>query len=434
MNKFFTLIVFALLSMMAYAQEGAWSGELDLGSTKLPLVFHFDPDGCTLDSPAQGARGIKAQLVKNDNGSIKVMVPSLMASYEGVYVMNVIAGTFTQNGASLPLTLKPGENKPRRPQTPQPPFPYTTEEVSFSHRQQDVEYVFHGTITLPEGYTRNTPALVMVTGSGQQNRDEEMIDHRPFAVIADALARQGIATLRFDDRGYDDPAFPVFNFTIDDHVLDAAAAVDALRQRFDRVGVIGHSEGGTIALMLASEGKVDFGVSLAGMAVSGKETLLDQNRIQLSSAGLPESDVDAFCQAMDKAFDHVAAGGSVSLVDDTLVPDMLKPNFQAAMQQLELPYIRAFVTHDIRASLPKVTCPILALNGSRDTQVNCTRNLEAIDKGLVNSQHQVVALEGLNHLFQHCQTGLQLEYLTIEETFAPEALQQIAAWVLTVNH
>lgn len=429
-----TKLLIALLSTIitcsANAQEGAWSGTLDIQGTKLPLVFNFNAEGCTMDSPSQGAKGIKAEKSYTPEGKVKVTIPMLNASFEGFMVMNTITGNFTQSGMSLPLTLKPGAPKINRPQTPKAPFPYTTEEVTFkSQDSPNAVFTLHGTITLPKGYTRDTPALVLVTGSGQQNRDEELMDHKPFAVIADALARQGIATLRFDDRGYENPSFPFLDYTIENHCNDALAAVQMLRSRFNKVGVIGHSEGGTIVMMLASQGKVDFGVSLAGMVVSGKETLMEQNRTTLSAAGLPANMVDDYCTALDKAYDDMIAYKDTKDVDSSKVPTALKANFNAALVQLSTKYMREMLKTDARKVLPMVKCPILALNGKSDTQVNHVTNLEALEKGLVNSKHKIIAYDGLNHLFQHCQTGLVQEYQQIEETIAPEVLSQIIEWV-----
>ena len=430
MKRILTFLLVAFATIVAHAQEGAWSGELDLGGTKLPLVFHFDAEGCTMDSPSQGAKGIKALKSYTPEGKIKVEIPMIGASFEGLVVMKMITGTFTQGGASFPLTLKPGEVKPNRPQTPKAPFPYTTEEVTFKSQDSPTEeFTLHGTITMPEGCTKETPALVMVTGSGQQNRDEEMMDHKPFAVIADALAREGIATLRFDDRGYNEASFPYLDFTVANHKNDAAAAVSVLRQRFNKVGVIGHSEGGTIVLMLASEGMVDFGVSLAGMAVSGKETLLEQKRTILSAAGLANDIVSDYCNALSEAFDDMAAHKPTKDLDTSTVPAVLKANFEATLHLLSSRYMRDFLNVDVRGVLPNIKCPILALNGKKDTQVNSTSNLDAIDKGLVNSRHETVEFDNLNHLFQHCQTGLLTEYQQIEETFASEALTKICTWI-----
>ena len=267
----------------ASAQTGTWSGKLDVQGTKLSLVFHLDEENPTMDSPDQGTKGIPIEVTRTAAGSITIKVPSIGATYEGLWLIKQIAGTFKQMGASLPLTLTPGEEKLNRPQTPQGPFPYAQEEVSFANG----DAVLKGTLVLPEGCSRKTPVLIMITGSGLQNRDEEIYEHKPFAVIADALARAGIATLRYDDRGFGESTGDLVHCTTEDMKNDAIAGIGLLRERFDRVGIIGHSEGGTIALMLAAEKKADFIVSLAGMVVSGKETLLWQNRVSLAAAGIP---------------------------------------------------------------------------------------------------------------------------------------------------
>ncbi|MBR1543893.1 MAG: alpha/beta hydrolase, partial [Muribaculaceae bacterium] len=360
--------------------------------------------------------------------SVAVRVEMINAKYRARLKEGALIGIFSQSGMSFPLVLKPGAKQLNRPQTPKPPFPYSEQEVSF----QNDGFTFHGTLTLPDGYNAETPVLVMVTGSGQQNRDEELLDHRPFAVIADLLARGGIATMRFDDRGWDDKSFPYMDYGISHHKTDAEAGVRLMRERFNHVGILGHSEGGTIGLMLAAEGKVDFCVSLAGMAVSGKETLLQQNRIMLSAYGIPEATVNAYCENLAKAIDDIAAGKMTANVDDSNVPQALKENFSLAVKQLQAPYMRELLKTDIRKSLHNVKCPVLALNGKLDTQVDADINLAAIEKGLINSKHEVIAYDGLNHLFQHCQTGLTDEYRAIEETIAPEVPAKITEWVKSV--
>jgi len=403
---------------------GTWSGKLQVMGSSLTLVFHLEPsDGdvaITLDSPDQGATGISCTKEFLSDDSLAVRVDVINATYRARLQDGHLKGHFSQNGMSFPLTLEPKAPMLKRPQTPRPPFPYAEEEVTF----ENAGYVFHGTLTLPKDCSEATPVLVMVTGSGQQNRDEEMMGHRPFAVIADALARQGIATMRFDDR----PQSSDLVSTIGDHLSDAAAGVRLMRERFHRVGVIGHSEGGTIALMLASEGLVDACISLAGMAVSGRETLLDQNHTLLAAYGIPADTVAAYCDALAEVIDALAADKPLN-VNDIKVPQFLRENFSAAVVQLSTPYMRGFLATDVRRLLPRVTCPVLALHGKRDTQVSASTNLAAIDEGLKNSQHEVVAFDGLNHLFQHCQTGLVGEYALIEETFAPEVIEKISEWV-----
>ena len=420
-----TSLALAMLAFTANAQEGSWNGELDIMGTKLPLVFNFSPNGCTMDSPSQNAKGIPAEKTVSDDGTIKVKVGMIGATFEGKMADGEIKGTFTQNGFPLPLTLKAGKLAVKRPQTPVPPFPYKEESVSFTN----AGYTFNGTLTLPENYTKQTPVVLMVTGSGQQNRDEELFEHKPFAVIADALARQGIASLRYDDRGWGDASVKFMNFTTDDFRQDAAAALPLLRKRFNKVGILGHSEGGTIAMMLAAKGKTDFIVSLAGMAISGKETLVMQNRQAMSSIGLPKDIVDSYCATISNILNEIANGKKTSEITIDGVPDNLKPILKKSLEQANSPYIRHFITVDASKQLSKIKCPVLALNGTKDTQVDCAANTTLLEKGLINSKHTIKKIEGVNHLFQHCTTGNVVEYQQIEETIASEVLEIIYSWI-----
>lgn len=369
--------------------------------------------------------GIQAEKTVKEDGTIKVKVEMIGATFEGKMTDGEIKGTFIQNGFPLPLTLKPGKLVVKRPQTPVPPFPYKEEAVSFTNAQ----YTFNGTLTLPENYSKNTPVVLMVTGSGQQNRDEELFSHKPFAVIADALARQGIASLRYDDRGWGDESVNFADFTTDDFRQDAAAALPLLRKRFNKVGILGHSEGGTIAMMLAAEGKADFIVSLAGMAISGKETLIMQNRQAMSAIGLPKETVDSYCNSISKALDEITSGKKANEINIDDVPQALKPITIKALQQADTPYIRHFLTVDVGKLLPEIKCPVLALNGTKDTQVDCDANTTRIEKGLANCKHSIKKIDGVNHLFQHCNTGIVTEYQQIEETIAPEVLQVVEKWI-----
>lgn len=420
----FLLLCFA--SIVAKAQsgdaKGAWTGKLNVYGTELTLVFHLDSVNCTLDSPDQGIKGVPAKLEHTATG-IKVTIASINASYEGVNMGESIMGTFKQHGQSFPLTLKPGTVKRNRPQTPVGPYPYQTQEVSFSNGSA----VLKGTLVLPENHTQNTPVLLMVTGSGLQNRDEEIFEHKPFAVIADALARQGIATLRYDDRGFGGSTGDLVNVTTEDLKNDALAGVELLRKQFKRVGILGHSEGGTIGLMLAAEGKVDFVVSLAGGVVSFEKTLLDQNRWTLQQAGYSQDVTDRYCTALESLFDELKAGGNPEPTNHGL-PAELEQNLQIAKAQSSTPYMRYFLGLDLTDRLGKITCPVLALNGTKDRQVNGEENLNALRNGLAG-QKEIRVIEGVNHLFQHCNTGNPSEYKDIEETFAPEALEIIVTWM-----
>ena len=426
------LILFSLISLFSIgikAQDsglkGAWTGKLNVYGNELTLVFHFDGEDCTLDSPDQGVKGVPAKLERTVTG-IKVAVPSINASYEGVNMGESIMGTFKQHGQSFPLTIKPGLLKRNRPQTPAMPYPYQTQEVSFNNG----DAILKGTLVIPENASRQTPVMLMVTGSGLQNRDEEIFEHKPFAVIADALARAGIATLRYDDRGFGESTGDVVNCTTEDLKNDAFAGVQLLRSRFDKVGVIGHSEGGTIALMLAAEKKVDFIVSLAGMAVSGKETLLWQNRLALAAANIPSETIDLYCKALDEVFDASISGTAMPSTTQYNLPTSLAQNLAVVTKQLQTPYMKQFLTLNSRPLLGNITCPVLALNGSKDTQVEPESNLGALRSGLQkNAKNKLEAIEGVNHLFQHCKTGMATEYGNIEETIAPEVLEKMVYWL-----
>ena len=420
-----TVILLLGLLPMASAQTGTWSGALDVQGTQLTLVFHLDDEKPTIDCPDQGIKGFALQVERTAFGIISIQIPAIAASYEGQWLNDHIYGTYSQMGVSLPLTLTPGEPKLNRPQTPQPPFPYAQEEVSFANG----DAVLKGTLVLPEGCTRQTPVLIMVTGSGLQDRDERLFEHRPFAVIADALARAGIATLRYDDRGFGESTGDIINCTTEDLKNDALSGIRLLRERFDKVGVIGHSEGGTIALMLAAEKQADFIVSLAGMVISGAEALVWQNRLTLAAAGIPEETVDAYCKLIAEAFDVRVHGGVMPKPGPNL-PEALKQNFQAVLMQIQSPYMKDFLALDMRPLLGSISCPVLALNGTKDTQVEYEQNLGALRTGLpATPANRIEAVEGVNHMFQHCTTGMVQEYRQIEETFAPEALGIIIQWL-----
>ena len=427
MKKILTIV--ALLFSFAFlsnAQDGTWTGKLDVQGMKLTIVFHLDGDEPCMDSPDQAAQGIPIQVERNDMGKIIIRIPMLGASYEGLWLGNQIVGTFTQMGQSLPLTLAPGEDKLNRPQTPQGPFPYATEEVSFDNGDAHLE----GTLVLPEGYSRKTPVLIFVTGSGQEDRDETVFEHKPFAVIADALGRTGIATLRYDDRGVGGSTGEVANATTEDFRDDALAGIKLLRERFDKVGVIGHSEGGTIALMLAAEGQADFIISLAGMVVSGIELLVAQSRTALEAAGYPEDQIETVCKAIGEAAYVRVHGGRMPFPDELDVPDALKQVYQSVMIQIQTPWMRKLLSLDMRPKLGGITCPVLALNGTKDIQVDYESNLGALREGLPASpKNKIEAIDGVNHLFQHCTTGAVAEYRNIEETFAPEALELMIQWM-----
>lgn len=211
---------------------------------------------------------------------------------------------------------------------------------------------------------------------------------------------------------------------------DALAGVKLLRKRFDNVGVIGHREGGTIALMPAGEKQVDFAISLAGMIVSGAETLLTQNRQACQAAVLPESEVDAYCRLLSDTFDAIKTKSPLPSASDYNLSDVLKQNYMAALSQFRTPYMEFFISLDQSQRISDITCPVMALNGTKDSQVQCGRNLDALKSSLPSGDKNLIKAEtGLNHLFQHCATGAFSEYKEIEETFSPEVLSEMITWI-----
>ena len=457
MKKIFAALALTFIAASALAQTGTWSGRLDVSGTTLSLVFHIGDSTATLDVPDQGAKQIPVSVKRSAFGSIELEVPSINASYKGLWTGKLITGTFKQNGMSFPLPLTPGAPVLRRPQTPVGPFAYVNADVSFSNG----DAVLKGTLTMPENYSRQTPVLLMVTGSGLQNRDEEMFGHKPFAVIADAFAKAGIATLRYDDRGFGESTGDVVSCTTEDLKNDALAGIGLLREKFDHVGVLGHSEGGSIALMLAAEGKADFVISLAGMVASGSETLLDQNRRALQMTGMPESETDNYCRFLADAYAAVVNDMPLPSPDNYCLPAGLKQNASVLSTSLKTPYMKYFLGMNVSDILGSVKCPVMALNGTKDTQVDCDRNLSLLRQGLSggysesvsvtvsgsergsgsglhsrsasvpdNTSVNVIKAEaGLNHLFQHCRTGEVSEYKEIEETFSPDVLTEMITWL-----
>ena len=425
------------------ALTGAWSGKLTYGQFKIPLVFNFseNADGhtaCTLESPSQGTKGIPTTVSLCTADSIALECPMIGARFNAAVTPDSISGTFTQRGMSFPLTLTPEASaEERRPQTPKPPYPYTTIDTTFCSTDGTL---LSGTLTLPANYRDGkVPAVVMVTGSGPQNRDEELFDHKPFAVIADYLARNGVASLRYDDRGTGESKGDFSSSTTYTFKDDARSAIDFLRTMpmLGKVGILGHSEGGTIALVLGADKVPDFIISLAGMAVSGKETILRQNSRHLDSAGLSDdakaNSIAIIGKVLDMCAQQACDGVSTPIDIDSLIatseaeiPAPIIASLKSA-QKVRTPWLDTFLNIDPRPILPSITCPVLALNGDKDTQVDASTNIQAIRAAL--PQAQACILTNLNHLLQHATTGEVTEYSEIRETISPEALHLILTFI-----
>ena len=431
-----------MLSVNAERIRGSWNGRLQIGMQSLTVVLNIEGDSCTMDSPDQATLGIPAKLKVCTEDSLIVEIPQLKVVYEGKKAGEVIDGSFTQMGQRFPLTLKAGKPVYNRPQSPQSPFPYKTEEVTFVNPSDNAALC--GTLSYPIDYKKGkTPVVLLVTGSGQQNRDEEIFYHRPFAVIADHLARNGVATLRYDDRGVGGSTGDVRNATTATFATDAEAGLTYLRDsgKFGEVGLLGHSEGGTIAFMLAGEGKTDFIVSMAGTGLRGDKVLVGQNRLILPTQGVPEKMADDYCRALEKMYEYkIAYGATADMYAEMIVtmsmnetkvniPEILRANL-VTLAKSKNAWMNYFIAYDPIEAIRKIKCPVMAINGSLDTQVLPSSNLAVIRDNLQLKEGDIVReYEGLNHLFQHSKTGAVAEYLKLEETISPEVLNDITTFV-----
>ena len=395
----------------------------------------------TLDVPAQGAFDVPVDKTVFQDNHLQMTLSAMGASYSGTLKGEAIEGEFTQHGMAFPLNLARGEKEaPKaRPQDPQPPFNYRAEEVTFANKKEG--NTLAGTLTIPEG-DGPFPAVVLVSGSGQQNRDEELMNHRPFWVIADYLSRRGVAVLRYDDRGMGGSTGEVLNATSMDFSYDAEAAFNFLLNRKEinasQVGILGHSEGGIINFMVAERRpEVAFLVSLAGPAVNGIEVLKEQQAAILRAQGMTEEMVQFSGNANAQMFDIIEASNS-RVEADTLLRQLLKGwgyNEELTEQtvgQMASPWMYYFLKYDPTDAIVKTNCPALLLNGSKDLQVLASQNLPAYKKIIAEHGKTNLTLRempDLNHLFQHCETGSPTEYVEIEETISPEVLEAIVEFV-----
>ena len=454
--KRFLLWILLLLPIVAFGQQvaGSWHGTLEVGGTKLRLLFHLTQEGdgwrATMDSPDQGARGIPVDSVAVTPLGVTLAIKPLQMTYTAGFLGENLVGLLTQSGQSFSLMLQPGTGeRPRRPQEPQLPYPYRSEEVQFVSR--DGATTLHGTLTCPEGEGRH-PAVVLVTGSGTQNRDEELMEHKPFLVLADRLTRAGYAVLRYDDRGYNaspEELARLQGSTTDHLTLDALGAHDFLRRQPmiqpSKVGIGGHSEGGTIAfLAAAAEPQVAFVISLAGMTERGDRLLVEQNRALLIQSGLPAPIVDAYAAALERLYaawqtksPETIVAEREALVAEAVaglqLPEPMHQNLLQVCQTAANPWFYRFVQLDpadaIRALGDR---PCLAINGAKDLQVDAQLNLGRLQELLGERATLTVrSYEGLNHLLQPCTTGAVTEYAQIETTIDEQVLADLVAWLRT---
>jgi len=453
-KRLIALVAATLLSASNAAAQslaGDWLGTLDTGALKLRLVFHVTdtPKGptATVDSLDQNARGIPVTRLSRDGSSVRMELAGIGGTFIGKIddAGKTIAGTWTQGAGSLPLTISRATDstpfEPRRPQNPRRPYAYDEGEVTYNSRASGVRLA--ATLTLPNA-KGPFPAVVLITGSGPQDRDESIVGHKPFLVLADYLTRRGFAVLRADDRGVGKSTGDFSTATTADFAADAEGGLAFLQTLSDidhrKIGLIGHSEGAVIASMVAARNPaVAFIVMLSGTGVRGDEIILAQSELIAAAAGAGREQIEK-----NRTVQREALALLVQEKDDARLESKLRTTLSGQIPESQLggqlktlmsPWYRYFIAYDPAPALRQVTVPVLAINGEKDLQAPSKQNVPAIRAALEaggNRNIEIVELPGLNHLLQTAPTGSPSEYGQIEETMAPLALEKIATWLARV--
>nr|WP_288837025.1 alpha/beta fold hydrolase [uncultured Flavobacterium sp.] len=460
MTKFFLVLIAILASIAVTAQDitGQWNSVLKVQGTQFRLVFNVsktdDGYSATMDSPDQNAKGIPVTKTTFENSKITFDIANAGIEYNGELKDDEIIGVFKQNGHGFPMNLsrKVIEKQIlKRPQEPQKPYPYYSEEVTFQNHEAHINLA--GTLTLPKKGS-NFPAVILISGSGPQNRNEELLGHKPFLVIADYLTKNGIAVLRYDDRGVGQSKGNFKTATSADFATDVESAVAYLKTRkeINKIGLIGHSEGGLIAPMVANKSTdIAFIVLLAAPGIQGDQILLLQQKLIGKASGISENDLQKNELISRKTYAIVNKSNSLEQLNTDLsnyLKTVLKDNpknekptamsddefVKLQVSQIATPWMHYFITYNPAPALEKIKCPVLALNGEKDLQVPANENIEAIKKALAKAGNTNVTTKifpNLNHLFQESKTGVPTEYATIEQTFSPLVLDEITKWINT---
>lgn len=457
--RFVLLYCFVFINYLIFSQAvcGDWAGNINVQGNQLRIVFHITSEknilSGTMDSPDQGAYGLNLNSVSFNDPKVIFDLSVFGIKYEGTFAgKDSITGYFSQGDYTTSLNLKKSTvsiaSKPNRPQEPKAPFPYRIKEVSFKNESADI--TLSGTLTLPKG-RGPFPAVVLVTGSGAQNRDEEILNHKPFLVLADYLTRHGIAVLRYDDRGVGKSGGKFEGSTTSDFAYDALAAFHFLQKtrkiNKSRIGIVGHSEGGMVAPMVAAaDSTVKFIVLLAGPGIPIDQLMLKQTEVTSRFNGISEEEIAISLELNRKFYDillqekddNIARQKIEQIVNDHLnsMPSEISRQISDELPQLTKtmlsPWFRYFINFNPEHYLRQINCPVLAINGSKDCQVSAIENLDGIRKSVKETNNKNVytyIMPGLNHLMQHCETGSVNEYIRIEETFSEEVMKIIADWI-----
>ena len=440
---------------------GSWNGALDVNGTQLRIVFNVAEENgnliTTMDSPDQGATGLATDKTTFKNGKLTILVGKMGINYTAQLSKDgtKVEGEFKQGGMTLPLILSREKVEKKvlvRPQVPKE-FPYQQEEVKFQNPKGG--HHLAGTLTIPSN-RKFDKVVILISGSGPQNRNEELLGHQPFLVLSDRLTKSGIAVLRYDDRGVAESEGDFSSATSRDFADDAAAAVAFLKSRKDmagkQIGLMGHSEGGMIAPIVSSENKaVDFIVLLAGPGIDIIELMMLQTDKIAESEDTPKEVRAANAKTLSRVFNFMKK--STSLDKNQLESELLKilneeyatfsdeikkeigdkdEFFAGELKMMMTDWFLYFMRFNPQDYLSKVTCPVLAINGELDLQVTAKENLEGIRQSLKKSNNTNVTIKefkGLNHLFQKTTTGAPSEYATLEETFNEEVMIFVSDWI-----
>lgn len=451
--------VFAVAAQVPDVQ-GNWLATLEIGGAKLRLALKIkksqDSYAAKLDSLDQGAMDLPIDSVVLNGDKLSFSAARLGLNYEGTLnaAGDEITGNFKQGTIATPLVFKRSAEVPKfnRPQEPKQPYPYTQEEVSYRNQKDNIRIA--GTLTVPHG-AGPYPVVLLITGSGSQDRNETIAGHHPFLVLADYLTRNGIAVLRVDDRGVGGTDIGSLSATSENYAEDVLAGVNFLKQRKEidpkQIGLIGHSEGGMIAPMVAARSNdVAFIVLLAGPGQRGEDIIYAQTELIHKAQGTHVDTIRHTIALAKRINAIVKTETDAKLIEqkideeiaayDRTLPDLQKLLFEPAvgevkqyMPMYKTAWYRYFITFDPQPVLKNVKVPVLALNGELDLQVPAKENLDLIGAGLKAGGNKDVTLKAfpkLNHLFQTCQTGLPSEYGQIEETMSPEVLKAVSDWIL----
>ena len=453
-------LFFQTLTVLSQNITGIWNGTIEVDKdTKFNFIFNIEEDGktyqTTVDIPTQRVNGIKALKTLVTADSLIIDLSNVGMKYSGKLNTNrtSINGKLVEglNSFSLNLSRNSVLETPKynRPQEPLKPYSYIEENVNFVNK--DANVTLAGTFTRPKNNKKN-PVVILISGSGPQDRDETISQHKPFLVLADYLTKQGIAVLRYDDRGFGKSTGNHSKATTYDFALDVISAMDYLRTRDDvdvnKIGLIGHSEGGIIAPLVANKDKdVAFIISLAGTGISGTELSVIQSK---TMRPFPVPDEAVYEKAIREAIEIAKQNKDVSEIKPELkahynetiapilknlgVPDgKINEIITSLVAMRTTKWVRYFYDYNPANEYEKVNCPVLSLNGSLDTQVEAKINQDGLREALIkgkNKDYEIIEIEGLNHLFQNAKTGKMDEYSDIEETFSPKVLNLISDWIL----